>query len=65
MLNQLAFAHQYDEPVPDAATLRGLDEPLTLSMRREAARTYLETTRHVTFASRCTIDGEQSCQADR
>ena len=31
LLNQLAFAYQYDEPVPDPSTLRGLYEQLTPS----------------------------------
>jgi zinc protease len=47
VLNQLAFAYQYDEQVPDPATLRGLYDELTTSMLRDAARTYLDTTRYV------------------
>jgi len=47
ILNQLTFAYQYDEPVPDPATLRGLYDQLTMPLVRDAARTYLDTTRYV------------------
>jgi zinc protease len=47
VLNQLAYAYQYDEPIPDAATLRGLYGQLTTSMLRDAARTYLDTNHYV------------------
>ena len=47
LLNQLAFAYQYDEPVPDPSTLRGIYEQLTVPLLRDAARTYLDTTRYV------------------
>ncbi len=47
LLNQLAFAYQYDEPVPDPATLRGLYDQLTAPLLRDAARTYLDTNRYV------------------
>jgi len=47
ILNQLTFAYQYDEPVPDASTSRGLYEELTVPLVRDAARTYLDTTRYV------------------
>ena len=47
ILNQLTFAYQYDEPVPDPATLRGLYDQLTVPLLRDAARTYLDTNRYV------------------
>ena len=47
LLNQLAYAYQYDEPMPDPATLRGLYEQLTPPLLRDAARTYLDTNRYV------------------
>ena len=47
MLSQLAFAYQYDEPIPDPATLRGLYDQLTAPLLRDAARTYLDTNRYV------------------
>ena len=47
ILNQLTFAYQFDEPVPDPATLRGLYDELTVPLLRDAARTYLDTTRYV------------------
>ena len=47
LLNQLAFAYQYDEPVPDPAALRALYDQLTVPVLRDAARTYLDTTRYV------------------
>jgi zinc protease len=47
VLNQLTYAYQYDEPVPDPATLRGLYSQLTSSLLRDAARTYLDTNHFV------------------
>jgi len=47
VLNQLAFAYQYDEPIPDPSTSRGLYQQLTAPLLRDAARTYLDTTRYV------------------
>ena len=46
-LNQLAFAYQYDEELPDAAKLRGLYDQLTPSVIRDAARKYLDTNHYV------------------
>jgi len=46
-LSQLSYAYQYDEPVPDPATLRGIYDELTAPMLRDAARTYLDTNRYV------------------
>ncbi len=47
LLRNLVFAYQYDEPVPDPSTLRGLYDQLTVPLLRDAARTYLDTTRYV------------------
>jgi zinc protease len=47
VLNQLTYAYQYNEPVPDPATLGGLYEQLTAPLLRDAARTYLDSTRYV------------------
>jgi zinc protease len=47
VLNQLTFAYQYDEPIPDPSTLRGLYQQLTAPLLRDAARTYLDTNRYV------------------
>jgi zinc protease len=47
LMNQLVFAYQYDEPVPDPSTLSGLYQQLTVPLLRDAARTYLDTTRYV------------------
>ncbi len=47
VLNQLAFAYQYDEPVPDPAASRQIYEQLTPVLLRDAARTYLDTKRYV------------------
>jgi zinc protease len=47
LLNQLSFAYQYDEPVPDPSALRALYDQLTVPLVRDAARTYLDTTRYV------------------
>ena len=47
LLNQLAFAYQYGEPVPDPSTLRELYGQLTVPLLTDAARTYLDPTRYV------------------
>jgi zinc protease len=47
VLNQVAFAYEYDEDVPDVSSLRALYDELTPSLIRDAARTYLDTTRYV------------------
>ena len=47
ILNKLAFAYQYDEPVPDVATLRGLYDQLSVPLLRDAANTYLNVKRYV------------------
>ena len=47
VLNKLAFAYQYDEPVPDVATLRGLYDQLSVPLLRDAANTYLNVKRYV------------------
>jgi zinc protease len=47
VLNQLTFAYQYDEPVPDAATQRSLFDTLSVPLLRDAANQYLDTTRYV------------------
>jgi zinc protease len=47
LLNELAFAYQYAEPVSELSALRGLYEELTPSMLRGAARMYLDMTRYV------------------
>ena len=47
VLNQVTFAYQYGEPVPDPTTLRGLFDQLTVPLLREAANSYLDTTRYV------------------
>jgi zinc protease len=47
VLNQLAYAYQYDEPIPDAASLRSIYDQLSPSLLRDAARTYLDTSRYV------------------
>ena len=46
-LKDLVYSYQYDEPVPDAAALRGLYDQLSVPMIRDAARTYLDTNRYV------------------
>jgi zinc protease len=46
-LNQLAYAYQYDEPLPDPARLRGLYDELTVPLLRDAAHTYLDMNRYV------------------
>jgi zinc protease len=47
LLNQLTYAYQYDEPILDAAARRALYEQLTVPLVRDAARTYLDTSRYV------------------
>ncbi len=47
ILNTLAFAYQYDEPVPDVMTLRGLYDQLSVPLLRDAANTYLNVKRYV------------------
>ena len=47
LLSQLTYAYQYDEPVPDPATLRTIYDGLTAPLVRDAARTYLDTNRYV------------------
>ena len=47
ILNQLTFAYQYDEPVPDPAALRGLYGELSVPLLRDAASTFLDTNRYV------------------
>lgn len=47
VLSQLAYAYQYDEPIPDAASLRSVYDQLSPSLLRDAARTYLDTSRYV------------------
>jgi zinc protease len=47
LLNRLTFAYQYGEPVPDPATQRALYDQLTVTMLRDAARTYLDLNRYV------------------
>ena len=47
VLSQLTYAYQYDEQAPDPATLRSLYDGLTGPVLRDAARTYLDTSRYV------------------
>jgi zinc protease len=47
ILNRLAFAYQFDEPVPDAATSRQLYDQLSAPLLRDAANRYLDTRRYV------------------
>lgn len=47
LLNQIAFAYQYNEEVANPATQRELYSQLTASTLRDAARTYLDTNRYV------------------
>jgi zinc protease len=46
-LNQLSYAYQYDEPIPDPTSLRAIYDQLTPALLREAARTYLDMNRYV------------------
>jgi zinc protease len=46
-LNQLSFAYQYDEPIPDPTTLRSIYDQISAPLLRDAARTYLDTNRYV------------------
>ena len=47
LLNQLAYAYQYGEPLLDVTALRALYDQLTVAVLRDAARTYLDTSRYV------------------
>ena len=47
LLNQLAYAYQYDEPVPDPARLRAPLRPALGAVLRDAAHTYLDMNRYV------------------
>jgi zinc protease len=47
LLNNLAYAYQYGEPIVDATTLRALYAQLSVGLLRDAARTYLDTSRYV------------------
>jgi len=47
VLNQLSYAYQYDESIPDPASLRAIYDQLSPAMLREAARTYLDANRYV------------------
>ena len=47
VLNQLAYAYQYDEPILDASALRALYDQLSVPLLRDAARNYLDTGRYV------------------
>ena len=46
-LGQLTYAYQYDEPLADPASLRGIYDSLTPTVLRDAARTYLDVNRYV------------------
>jgi zinc protease len=46
-LNQLAYAYQYDESIPDPATLRQIYDQVSAPLLRDAARAYLDTNRYV------------------
>jgi zinc protease len=47
VLSQLAYAYQYDEPIPDPAALRQIYDQLSAPLLRDAARTYLNINRYV------------------
>jgi len=47
VLSQVSYAYQYDEPIPDAASLRQIYDQLSAPMLRDAARQYLDTNRYV------------------
>ncbi|MBW8861373.1 MAG: insulinase family protein, partial [Acidobacteria bacterium] len=47
VLSQLSYAYQYDEPIPDPATLRQIYDQLSAPLLRDAARTYLDSNRYV------------------
>jgi zinc protease len=47
VLSQLSYAYQYDEPIPDPATLRQIYDQLSAPLLRDAARTYLDPNRYV------------------
>jgi zinc protease len=46
-MNQLAYSYQYNEPMADASTLRGLYDQLSQATLRDAAKQYLDTNRYV------------------
>jgi zinc protease len=47
VLSQLAYAYQYDEPIPDPVSLRAIYDQLSPALLRDAARTYLDSNRYV------------------
>ncbi len=47
VLRQLAYAYEYGEEIPDLSKMRASYDLLTSATVREAARTYLDTTRYV------------------
>jgi len=47
VLSQLAFAYQYDEPIPDPSSLRQIYDQLSAPLLRDAARQYLDMNRYV------------------
>jgi zinc protease len=47
VLNQLAYAYQFDEDLPDPARLRALYDELSVQVLRDAAHTYLDMGRYV------------------
>jgi zinc protease len=47
VLNQLTYAYQYDEPVPEPDALRAIYDQLTVPLLRDAAKQYLDSTRYV------------------
>ncbi|MFL6278591.1 MAG: M16 family metallopeptidase [Vicinamibacterales bacterium] len=47
VLNQLVFAYEHDEPIPDPSSLRQIYDQLSAPLLREAARQYLDTNRYV------------------
>jgi len=47
VLSQLSYAYQYEEPIPEPATLRQIYDQLSAPLLRDAARTYLDPNRYV------------------
>jgi zinc protease len=47
VLRQLAYAYEYGEDLPDLAKIRASYDQLTSSVIRDAAKTYLDTSRYV------------------
>ncbi len=47
VLSQLAYAYQYNEEVPQPATLRAIYDQLSAPMLSDAAKKYLDTNRYV------------------